>query len=668
MRVSLCHPVAGRELWKFCVLVLAATLALASYVLPVRAAESATAGVIIVDSSGSMAAQEADGRVRLDAAREAIVEAVSTWPARSELAVVAYGHRRTGDCNDIETIVPMGPVSADTVAGKLAGLRARGKTPLSESLRAAARLLPAEGGDIVLVSDGLETCEADPCAVARDLKAANASVAIHVISFGVTVDEREQLQCIAEGGGGRYFAAEDSVELGTALGEVAAMVAEPEPVPVEPEHVTAIEPAPSPKPVTLTANAGALGEIVDAPVSWVVTGPAGETQYEGTSRTLELSLLPGTYNVSAAAANATGETEIVVADGDAAQDFRVEVMAGRLDLALAANAKSEPFDDLAAKGIAWSLEPLDGQPPAAIPAVARPSLLLAPGRYKINATLQGMVADGTVEVAPGEPATLTLDFQLGTLVLEAALAEDGPALDDVRGFDWLVGSGEAATAVQGQSRPRLTLRAGTYPVMLDIAGSRVTAQAEVSAGEERVARVMVEGGELNLSARLGPDSSVIDDWRDASWSVTAVAAVGVAPGAPATEEPLAEAMPRLTLTPGVWRVGLVSGMAQAAKDVTIAPGDVTDIVFDLGAGRLNMLATPEAGEPPLNIVYAVHALGADGLVAAEPTFSTGSSGDASVILPAGRWRVTAVDDTDRRAEADIELRAGEVTGLQMSLR
>jgi Mg-chelatase subunit ChlD len=59
-------------------MVLAATFALASYALPVRAAETAPAAVIIVDSSGSMAAQEPDGRVRLDAARGAIVEALAT--------------------------------------------------------------------------------------------------------------------------------------------------------------------------------------------------------------------------------------------------------------------------------------------------------------------------------------------------------------------------------------------------------------------------------------------------------------------------------------------------------------------------------------------------------------------------------------------------------------
>ena len=663
----------GRRTWRALVLVVA--VGAAGFVLSAQAAETTPATVIIIDSSGSMAAREPDGRVRLDVARETIVEALGAWPAGAKLAVVAYGHRRTSDCSDIETIVPLGPVSTGEIKRKLADLRARGKTPLSDSLRSAASLLPAEGGDIVLVSDGLETCAADPCAVARDLTAAKAKVTIHVIGLGLTNDERAQLQCIAENGGGRYFGAADGKELATALDEVAAVVAEPEAKPApevkpvlipEPEPVA--PPPPTPKPISLTATAGALGEIVDAAVSWTITGPEGERVYQGESRALGLSLLPGRYEVSAAAANATGSAEIVVLDEAAAQAFEVEVMAGRLDLTLAANAKAEPFSDLEAQGIAWTLEPLDGQPPAQIPALAKPSLLLAPGSYKVGAQLQGMQAEGTVKVAPGQPVALQLDFQLGVLTLEAGMADEGPALEDDRALSWRVGSGDAATAVKSQSHPRLTLKAGKYPVGLSVAGLEMTAEAEVVAGEERVKRVVVKGGELGLAARLGPDAALLDDWRDTTWTVTAVAAVGFAPGAPASDEAIVEAQPHLTLMPGTWRVSLVSGAAHAEKDVTIAPETVTDLVVDVGAARLMVIATPEAGEPPLNIVYAVHALGADGTPAGDAAFSIGSSTDASVILPAGHWRVTALDDVQRTAEADVELGAGEEKRLELSLK
>ncbi|MBX6321571.1 MAG: VWA domain-containing protein, partial [Rhodospirillaceae bacterium] len=191
--------------------------------------------VMVIDSSGSMAAQEPDGRTRLDAARATIARALAGWPEGGDLAVIAYGHRRQGDCADIETIVPLGPLSLPQVEERLARLRARGKTPIGAALKQAAGLLPDSGGTIVLVSDGLETCGADPCAVAEALRRANASLVIHVIGLGMTRREMAELSCIAENGGGRPFDAADASGLATALGSVVeeivatAPAAEPEP-------------------------------------------------------------------------------------------------------------------------------------------------------------------------------------------------------------------------------------------------------------------------------------------------------------------------------------------------------------------------------------------------------------------------------------------------------
>ena len=650
-------------------LLVAVTILSAGLALVARAADAAPATVIIVDSSGSMAAREPDGRVRLDAARESIVDALGAWPVGADVAVVAYGHRRTSDCSDIETIVPLGPLSIDDVKRKLTELRARGKTPLSESLRRAAGLLPSGGGDIVLVSDGIETCDVDPCALARDLTAANANITIHVVGFGVAGDARAQLKCIAEDGGGRYFGAADAGELASALGEVAAVVKLPAPPPAR-VLTPSSEPTlpPTPRQVSLTATAGALGQIVDAPVAWVVTAFPGEIVYEGASRGLGLSLLPGRYSVSALATNATGATEIVVSDEDKLQAFVVEVTAGRLDLALAASPKAEPYDDLETNGVVWGIEPLDGQPPAQIEALAKPSLLLARGRYRVSAQLQGMAAEDTVEVVPGEPVALVLNFQLGSLILEAALAAEGPTIEDDRAFKWGVGGGDTKTVIDSQSRPRLTLRAGSYPVVLRIAGFELTTEAEVVAGEERIQRLVVKSGELNLAARLGPKAGLLDDWRDTTWTISAVSALGFSAGTPATDAPLVEAMPRLTLLPGVWHIALESGIAHIEQDVTVAPETATDVVVDVGAARLTLLATPATGEPPINIVYAAYPFDVDGTPTEEAAFTTGSSGDASVILPAGRWRVTALDDAQRSAEADVDLAAGDELTLEMSLK
>jgi len=51
---------------------------------------------------------------------------------------------------------------------------------------------------VVLVSDGEETCEADPCAAAKALAKADAKLVVHTIGAGVDETTRKQLRCIAD--------------------------------------------------------------------------------------------------------------------------------------------------------------------------------------------------------------------------------------------------------------------------------------------------------------------------------------------------------------------------------------------------------------------------------------------------------------------------------------
>jgi hypothetical protein len=61
-------------------------------------------------------------------------------------------------------------------------------------------------------------------------------------------------------------------------------------------------------------------------------------------------------------------------------------------------------------------------------------------------------------------------------------------------------------------------------------------------------------------------------------------------------------------------------------------------------------------------------VGPDGTPAAEPTFEAGTADQLAVILAAGRWRVQASDDQGRRAEADVDLAAGEDRALALPLQ
>ncbi|MEZ5686118.1 MAG: VWA domain-containing protein [Paracoccaceae bacterium] len=193
------------------------------------AADRAT--VLVLDASGSMWAQLPEGRARIEVAREVLTSYLGTRNPEAPLGVIAYGHNRKGDCSDIEVIAPVGPQDARALGARLQGLMPRGKTPLAGALQMAAAQIPptAEEADLVLITDGLETCDADPCAVAARLAAEGIPVRAHVVGFGLTEGEIRQIACVAEQTGGLVLSTQSGAELAEALIRTTAAPAAPPP-------------------------------------------------------------------------------------------------------------------------------------------------------------------------------------------------------------------------------------------------------------------------------------------------------------------------------------------------------------------------------------------------------------------------------------------------------
>lgn len=187
--------------------------------------------ILVLDGSGSMWAQLPEGRSRIEVARDVLDDFLTARDQAQPLGVIAYGHNREGDCSDIETIAAVGIQDGRALGERLRGLNPRGKTPLADALRRAAAEIPrtAEEADIVLVTDGLETCGGDPCAVAAELAAQGIPVRAHVVGFGLTEAEVSQIACVAKQTGGMVLATQSGAELSDALLRTAtAAVAAPE--------------------------------------------------------------------------------------------------------------------------------------------------------------------------------------------------------------------------------------------------------------------------------------------------------------------------------------------------------------------------------------------------------------------------------------------------------
>lgn len=249
----------GRASWR-------ALLASGAFALSALMASLACAQdnvMLVLDQSGSMWGQ-IKGQSKLEIARSAVASLVQNWKPEDQLGLVAYGHRRKGDCADIETVLPYGKVDSSQFIKRVNSLQALGMTPLSQAVIHAAEALKLseQKATVILISDGEETCKLDPCQVGKDLEKRGVAFTAHVIGFDVPNPAHQaQLRCLAENTGGRYFNARDARELSGALSAVATISTE------------AALPAATAS-LTAPAQASALSELA---VQW--TGPADAGDY-----------------------------------------------------------------------------------------------------------------------------------------------------------------------------------------------------------------------------------------------------------------------------------------------------------------------------------------------------------------------------------------------------
>lgn len=195
-----------------------------------QAQENKRQTIIVLDASGSMWGQ-IEGKAKIDIAREVIKELLKDWDSQVLLGITAYGHRKKGDCHDIESIYPVSKANAENILAKVNAITPKGMTPLSQAVKVAAEELKftEKKATVILLSDGKETCNMDPCELGKELEKKGVDFTAHVIGFDVKKEEQAGLKCLAENTGGLFLSAKNSAELKRALSEASRIVAEKPP-------------------------------------------------------------------------------------------------------------------------------------------------------------------------------------------------------------------------------------------------------------------------------------------------------------------------------------------------------------------------------------------------------------------------------------------------------
>ncbi|MCB0767420.1 MAG: VWA domain-containing protein [Flavobacteriales bacterium] len=170
--------------------------------------------LFVMDASNSMNAFWGN-QPKINTARELLLRSLKELEGQPdlELALRLYGHQTPiapgkQDCDDTRLEVPFSANSMPAIRSTLQSVRCLGTTPIARSLeRAADDFPPITFNDtrkirniIILITDGIEACDEDPCAVSRALQAKGIVLKPFVIGVGLDESQKYALQCV-----GNYF-------------------------------------------------------------------------------------------------------------------------------------------------------------------------------------------------------------------------------------------------------------------------------------------------------------------------------------------------------------------------------------------------------------------------------------------------------------------------------
>ncbi|EAP97454.1 hypothetical protein JNB_18328 [Janibacter sp. HTCC2649] len=191
--------------------------------------------LLMLDASGSMKAKDPSGLTKIEAAKKALTGVVGALPDTAQVGLRVYGATVDGKgkptpaaCADTQLIHPIAALDKTKLTTTIAAIKALGETPIAHSLTEALKDLGTSGKrNIVLVSDGEESCVPDPCPIVKKLTAAGVDLQIDTVGFGVNAKARTQLQCIADAGKGTYYDAKDAGALATSLNKLSQRALRP---------------------------------------------------------------------------------------------------------------------------------------------------------------------------------------------------------------------------------------------------------------------------------------------------------------------------------------------------------------------------------------------------------------------------------------------------------
>jgi len=177
--------------------------------------QAATNVELILDASNSMWGQ-IEGVAKITIAKDVLEQIINGLPDEMNVGLRLYGHRYGLNdrraCQDTELKVPIGPIDKAVLIDIIKKIQPKGKTPLVYSvLQTGDDFKDIQNGSIILITDGIESCDGDIDSIAPALEELGIDLKVHIVGFDIKeADARAELEAIAKSTKGTYLDAKDS--------------------------------------------------------------------------------------------------------------------------------------------------------------------------------------------------------------------------------------------------------------------------------------------------------------------------------------------------------------------------------------------------------------------------------------------------------------------------
>jgi len=186
------------------------------------AAESPHTRILFVlDASGSMKSKW-ENTTRMAAAKKILINLVDSLKdiRNVEIALRCYGFQNpvsAHDCKDTKLVVGFHTGNASEIIKFVEKVQPNGYTPIAYSLTQAASDFPDGNGKnvVILITDGIEECDGDPCAVSKQLQSRNIILRPYIVGIGIDEQKMKFFECV-----GKYYLPQNEKDLGQILSNV----------------------------------------------------------------------------------------------------------------------------------------------------------------------------------------------------------------------------------------------------------------------------------------------------------------------------------------------------------------------------------------------------------------------------------------------------------------